>query len=59
MARVFGRPYQVFVCLLGLVVAMLSVTGVYIWWKKRRGRKLGALANAKIANTSVGAGVST
>ncbi|HTT23691.1 MAG TPA: PepSY-associated TM helix domain-containing protein [Candidatus Sulfotelmatobacter sp.] len=42
MARVFGRPYQVFVCLLGLVVAMLSVTGVYIWWKKRKGRIVAA-----------------
>jgi uncharacterized iron-regulated membrane protein len=36
MARVFGRPYQIFVCLLGLVVAMLGVTGVYIWLRKRR-----------------------
>jgi uncharacterized iron-regulated membrane protein len=34
MARVFGLGYQIFVCLLGLVVALLSVTGVYIWYKK-------------------------
>lgn len=39
MARVFGVPYQIFVCVLGLIVAMLSGTGVYIWWKKRRARK--------------------
>jgi uncharacterized iron-regulated membrane protein len=32
--------YRIFVCSIGLVVAMLSVTGVYIWWKKRRARKL-------------------
>ncbi|MGA8170406.1 MAG: PepSY-associated TM helix domain-containing protein [Methylocystis sp.] len=32
--------YRIFVCAVGLVVAMLSVTGVYIWWKKRRARKL-------------------
>jgi uncharacterized iron-regulated membrane protein len=38
---VFGRPYQIFVCLLGVLVAMLSVTGVYIWWKKCQGRLLG------------------
>ena len=38
MARVFGRPYQVFVCLLGVIVAMVSVTGVYIWWRKRKVR---------------------
>lgn len=35
MARVFGLPYRIFVCILGLVIAMLSATGVYIWWKKR------------------------
>ena len=36
MARVFGRTYQILVCVLGLVTALLSVTGVYIWWRKRR-----------------------
>nr|WP_253203921.1 PepSY-associated TM helix domain-containing protein [Methylosinus sp. KRF6] len=35
MARVFDLPYRIFVCILGLVIAMLSGTGVYIWWKKR------------------------
>jgi uncharacterized iron-regulated membrane protein len=41
MARIGGRPYQAFVCLLGLAVAMLSWTGVYLWWKKRKaGRKI-------------------
>ena len=39
MARIFGRPFQLLVCLLGLVVAMLSVTGIYIWLKKRAVRK--------------------
>lgn len=38
-AHVFGLPYKVFVCVLGLIVAMLSVTGVYIWWKKRKARR--------------------
>lgn len=38
MANVFGLPYRILVCVLGLVIAMLSVTGVYIWWKKRRAR---------------------
>ncbi|MFN8009368.1 MAG: PepSY-associated TM helix domain-containing protein [Terriglobia bacterium] len=32
-------PYRITVCIFGLVVVMLSVTGVYIWWKKRRARK--------------------
>jgi uncharacterized iron-regulated membrane protein len=40
MARVGGRPYQVLTCLVGLVTALLSVTGVYIWWKKRGFRRV-------------------
>ncbi len=36
MANVFGLPYRIFVCLLGLAIALLSVTGVIIWWRKRR-----------------------
>ncbi|HEY8066119.1 MAG TPA: PepSY-associated TM helix domain-containing protein [Methylosinus sp.] len=42
MGGVFGLPYRIFVCALGLIVAMLSATGVYIWSKKRRARRLGA-----------------
>jgi uncharacterized iron-regulated membrane protein len=34
--------YRTFVCFFGLAIAMLSVTGVYIWWKKRKGRLLAA-----------------
>jgi len=36
MANVFGLPYKLFVCVLGLIIVMLSVTGVVIWLKKRR-----------------------
>lgn len=36
MANVFGLPYRIFVCLLGLVIVMLSVTGIIIWLKKRQ-----------------------
>lgn len=36
MARVFGLPYRLLVCMLGLWIVMLSVTGVYVWLKKRR-----------------------
>jgi len=39
MARVFGMPYRILVFVLGLVVPMLSITGVYIWWKKRAARR--------------------
>ena len=39
MADFLGLPYRIFVCVLGLVITMLSATGVYIWWKKRKARK--------------------
>lgn len=38
MANVFGLPWRIFVCILGLVIVMLSVTGIVIWMKKRRAR---------------------
>lgn len=38
MANVFGLPYRIFVCIAGFVIALLSVTGVMIWMKKRRTR---------------------
>lgn len=40
MANVFGLPYRIFVCLLGLAIVMLSVTGVIIWLKKRHAMRL-------------------
>ncbi len=36
--RILGLPGRILISLMGLVVAMLSVTGVYIWWKKRTAR---------------------
>ncbi len=42
MAQVFGLPMQIFVCAMALLIVALSVTGVYIWWKKRRARKFSA-----------------
>ena len=39
--------YRVFIAVMGLVVAMLSITGVYIWWKKRVARKSVAFAVSK------------
>jgi len=35
MAQVWGFPYRVVVFVLGLAVAMLCFTGVWIWWVKR------------------------
>lgn len=40
MAQVFGWPYRLFVCLLGLAVLTLTATGVLIWLKKRRAKSL-------------------
>ena len=39
MAQVWGLPFRIFVCVMGLAVAVLSVTGVVIWWRKRRARE--------------------
>ena len=35
-AHPIGLWYQIIVAVTGLVIALLSVTGVYLWWKKRR-----------------------
>ncbi len=40
--QIGGLGGRILVCALGLVVAMLSVTGVVIWWKKRRSRDVSA-----------------
>ncbi|MGD9657976.1 MAG: PepSY-associated TM helix domain-containing protein [Methylocystis sp.] len=37
-ANVFGLPYKIFVSVVGLAITMLSITGVYIWLKKRSAR---------------------
>jgi uncharacterized iron-regulated membrane protein len=44
MANVWGVPYRIAVCAIGLMVTLLSATGVLIWSKKRKAREL---ANAK------------
>jgi hypothetical protein len=36
MAAVFGRPMQIVVCAMGFGVAVLSATGVIVWWLKRK-----------------------
>ena len=39
MGTVGGLGYRIFVCVLGLAIAGLSFSGVYIWWKKFRARR--------------------
>jgi uncharacterized iron-regulated membrane protein len=36
--RILGLPGRILISAMGLVVAMLAVTGVVIWWKKRAAR---------------------
>lgn len=37
--RILGVPGRVLVSFMGLVVAMLALTGVYLWWKKRKAKR--------------------
>ncbi len=38
LAHIWGMPFRIFITLIGLLVAMLSITGVYLWWRKRKAR---------------------
>lgn len=49
LGTVFGWPYKIVLCLLGVAVAGLSVTGVVIWWRKRRGRRAAARKHSALA----------
>jgi uncharacterized iron-regulated membrane protein len=40
--RILGLPGRILISCMGLVVAMLSVTGVIIWWRKRAARTVSA-----------------
>ena len=39
MASMWGWPFKLFICAMGLAVAMLSVTGVLVWRRKRQGKQ--------------------
>lgn len=39
MAAVWGLPLKIAVCLAGILTTMLTWTGVYLWWKKRKVRR--------------------
>ncbi|MGE0449261.1 MAG: PepSY domain-containing protein [Vicinamibacterales bacterium] len=49
--RGLGRWYQIVVAAFGLVTAMFSVTGVYVWWKKRKIRRRRTLQSRHQAGT--------
>jgi len=42
--RILGLPGRILISAMGIVVAMLSVTGVVIWWRKRSSRERAAAA---------------
>jgi len=45
--RILGLPGRIMISIIGLVIAMLSVTGVVIWWKKRLSRLAATKTNHK------------
>jgi uncharacterized iron-regulated membrane protein len=45
MGTVFGLAGELLVLVMGLVTTMLSVTGIYLWWKKRSSRRRAATAS--------------
>lgn len=48
--RILGTTGRIMMSIMGLVVAMLSMTGLYIWWKKRRARQLSAGMRRRLAH---------
>jgi len=49
--------YRIFVAIAGVVVAMLSITGIYVWWKKRRARAFSRAQSVGRASPRDGASV--
>jgi uncharacterized iron-regulated membrane protein len=49
--RILGLPGRILISIMGLVVAMLSVTGIVIWARKRRTRLVSGVRkqNASVA----------
>lgn len=43
IGHIWGTPYRIFLSCVGIAVAMLSVTGIYLWWRKRRARRVAAV----------------
>lgn len=36
--RILGLGGRIMISVMGVIVALLSITGIYIWWKKRKAR---------------------
>jgi len=48
MAQIWGLPFRIFVTVMGLVITMLSITGVYIWLKKRNARHISQVKHSRL-----------
>ncbi len=53
--RIAGVPGQIFLSFMGLVVALLSATGIVVWFKKRAAR-IGQKAMVRLGHRMTGAG---
>ena len=47
--RIIGTTGQVLIAILGVAIAVLSFTGVYIWWRKLQARRIGKARKATMA----------
>ena len=52
--RIAGFAGRVIICITGLVIFMLSITGIVIWWRKARARKLRAQRSGNALQTDHG-----
>lgn len=43
VVAIWGMPFKLFMTLTGGVIAILSITGLYIWWRKRKARQVNQL----------------
>lgn len=58
VASVFGLPWQIAVSLFGVLLVVVTVTGVLIWWRKRgsrRGARVRARDAGSVASAAPGA----
>lgn len=46
--RIIGVTGQVLIAILGVVIAVLSLTGVYIWWRKLQARRSSRLRRVEV-----------
>jgi uncharacterized iron-regulated membrane protein len=53
MAMVFDLPMKIFVSVMGVTVATLTVTGVVIWWRKRQARRRTVERRALLDRTAI------